>query len=279
QPCEAAYLACLNPVHGAGAVPPDITVLVLPNNIKAMRHVYSPLPNVKVEALHFSTKDISGERLLAMMKVDDSGQMPLYMELIMSILRDMDEFDYGAFQEALTLHKLSKQQKAMLNLRLALLDSCLKGGDETNSVSTHFSQGMLTIVDLSSPFMDASSACGFFDIILGLFLEVDVKTGKLIVLDEAHKYLTDTGSSTRLTDSLLTVIRQQRHLNTRVIISTQEPTVVPSKFLELSSFVIAHRFSSPQWLHHLSAHVSAAQVMKDELFAKVSSDLSYLLWL
>lgn len=90
------------------------------------------------------------------------------------------------------------------------------------------------------------------------------------------QYLSDTGTSARLTDSLLTTIRQQRHLNTRVVISTQEPTVVPSKFLELSSFIIAHRFSSPQWLRHLSAHVSAAQERQDELFSKVTSFFTYL---
>lgn len=36
--------------------------------------------------------------------------------------------------------------------------------------------------------MDGSSACEFFDLILGLFIEADVDAaGKLIVLDEAHK--------------------------------------------------------------------------------------------
>jgi hypothetical protein len=40
---------------------------------------------------------------------------------------------------------------------------------------------------LSSPFMDAASACGFFDMILGLFIETDVASGKIVVLDEAHK--------------------------------------------------------------------------------------------
>lgn len=37
-----------------------------------MRRVYSGLPSVRVEPLHFSTEDISGERLLAMMKVDEN---------------------------------------------------------------------------------------------------------------------------------------------------------------------------------------------------------------
>ena len=34
---------------------------------------------------------------------------------------------------------------------------------------------------LSSPFMDGSSACGFFDMILGLFIETDIGTsGKMV---------------------------------------------------------------------------------------------------
>jgi hypothetical protein len=69
----------------------------------------------------------------------------------------------------------------------------------------------------------------------------------------------------------LTVIRQQRHLATRVIISTQEPTIVPETFLDLCSLIIAHRFSSPKWLKHLSDHISTAEDSFDDLFNKVSS--------
>ena len=39
-----------------------------------MKRVYAPLPSVHVEPLHFSTEDISGERLLAMMKVDENSR-------------------------------------------------------------------------------------------------------------------------------------------------------------------------------------------------------------
>lgn len=41
-----------------------------------MRAVYANLPGVKVEALRFASGDISGERLLAMMKVDESNRKP-----------------------------------------------------------------------------------------------------------------------------------------------------------------------------------------------------------
>lgn len=79
---------------------------------------------------------------------DSNAEMPLYMELIMSILRDMtDEFNYTTFRAILGKQKFDAQQKAMLNLRLALLDSCLKEGDETNSVSSHFREGRLTIIE------------------------------------------------------------------------------------------------------------------------------------
>ena len=69
---------------------------------------------------------------------------------------------------------------------------------------------------------------------------------------------------------MLTVIRQQRHLATRVIISTQEPTVVPTKFLDLCSFVIVHRFTSPKWLRLLADHVSLTGSTMDELCTKVN---------
>ncbi|KIP04589.1 hypothetical protein PHLGIDRAFT_189641 [Phlebiopsis gigantea 11061_1 CR5-6] len=102
QPCEAAYLSSPDKVRGKCAVPPDVTVLVLPSNIQPMKKVYASLPNVRVEPLHFAPEDISGDRLLAMMKVEEGSQMPLYMEAIMSILRSMEgKFNYSDFRKIL----------------------------------------------------------------------------------------------------------------------------------------------------------------------------------
>jgi hypothetical protein len=74
--------------------------------------------------------------------------MPLYMEAIMNILRHMtDRFDYAAFRQQLADQKFNPGQKAMLNLRLSLLDACLEGGSPENSVTTHFRKGQLTIIE------------------------------------------------------------------------------------------------------------------------------------
>ena len=67
--------------------------------------------------------------------------------------------------------------------------------------------------------------------------------------------MSDTKAANTFTESLLDVIRQQRHLATRVIIATQEPTISP-KLLELSSMTIVHRFTSPNWLQTLKTHLA-----------------------
>jgi hypothetical protein len=66
--------------------------------------------------------------------------------------------------------------------------------------------------------------------------------------------MTDTPASKALTESLLTVIRQQRHLGVRVIISTQEPTISP-RLIDLCSLTVIHRFSSPEWFDVLRKHI------------------------
>jgi hypothetical protein len=74
------------------------------------------------------------------------------------------------------------------------------------------------------------------------------------VLDEAHKYLTNSDAN-QFTKRICSTIRQQRHLAARVVVSTQEPTVVPSSVLDLLSWIVCHRFSSPSWVKHLMDHV------------------------
>ncbi|KAL8996254.1 MAG: hypothetical protein Q9169_004185 [Polycauliona sp. 2 TL-2023] len=125
-----------------------------------------------------------------------------------------------------------------------------------------FKPGTLTIVDLSDPLSDEYSACTLFDICLGLFLEHQSGGSTIIGLDEAHKYMSGGDTSAAFTESLLSVIRLQRHYGTRVIISTQEPTISP-KLLDLCSMSIVHRFTSPEWMLALKGHLAAVSELGD----------------
>ena len=133
--------------------------------------------------------------------------------------------NFQDFVRRLDLETLNEAQKAMLNTRLQLLKSfmCLpnqsgaasaarvkpffpnsrKGREDekdwneeedarvraktADSNAWTFEAGSLTIVDLSCPFVDESSACALFNICLALFLEGRGKTGRIVALDEAHK--------------------------------------------------------------------------------------------
>ena len=65
------------------------------------------------------------------------------------------------------------------------------------------------------------------------------------------------------TQNLLQVIRQQRHLATRIIIATQEPTISP-RLLDLSTMTIVHRFTSPVWMKALQTHLAGVSDFEDE---------------
>ena len=74
--------------------------------------------------------------------------------------------------------------------------------------------------------------------------------------------MTSTAAATTFTDKLLQLIRQQRHLATRVVISTQEPTISP-RLLDLCTVTIVHRFTSPQWFRTLREHLAGVSTAEE----------------
>ena len=219
-PCESAFLGKSNTDHPNYNIP--INVLVSPSNIKPMRKVYAET-GATVIPLYISTKDLNCPRMFSLMHVTEDEKVPLYIQVVQQILRSMgnEEFNYKAFKRYLTekSSEFTAQQQAPLNLRIQLLESilleCQKGKVGTSgSIKKYFKQGVITIVDLTDPFLNAASASALFDIVLSLYLETEISTGKLLVLDEAHKVCKEfsklTGSILRVTPRhhLLTLYSQ-----------------------------------------------------------------------
>ena len=132
-------------------------------------------------------------------------------------------FDYDSFRKRVKKEAFTGGQTGPLKLRLQLLESFMdrcsktKEGQQTpifpdtkdgrqardewllqkareRSIEErsaenvwNFEPGTLTIVDLSCPFVDESSACGLFSICLDLFLENRNTASRIVALDEAHK--------------------------------------------------------------------------------------------
>ena len=74
--------------------------------------------------------------------------------------------------------------------------------------------------------------------------------------------MTPTATASAFTNKLLQLIRQQRHLATRVVISTQEPTISP-RLLDLCTVTIVHRFTSPGWFRTLCNHLAGVSTLDE----------------
>ncbi|KAM0126316.1 hypothetical protein ACHAO1_010128 [Botrytis cinerea] len=283
SPCEAAFLSSN----------PEIIVRVLcsPANIHTIKRAYNGL-NVRIEPLHINESDLNTKRMLDLMAVSqDDGPMPLYLHMVSRILREMrieqqeaeTSFDYQSFKLRLMDTGMTPAQLGPLNQRLDTLESFMlkaqtgadqpyirkvgsqgkgKGKGKGSAVGKSGNNwtpkpGCLTIVDLSCPCVTPEGACSLFNICLSIFLEQSTDIGRIIALDEAHKYMNASAEASTLTNTLLSTVRLQRHLGARVIISTQEPTISHS-LLDLSSVVIVHRFTSPEWLKSLKLHLAGA---------------------
>jgi hypothetical protein len=128
--------------------------------------------------------------MLKLMSVDQSQSAPLYMSRVTKILREMaamttDALNYRAFKRRLDDADLSNTQREFLNQRLDLLESFLDLDGST--ASPRFDAGGITIIDLSCPFMDPNTACVLFQVSMNMYLESNPGTGKVVVVDEAHK--------------------------------------------------------------------------------------------
>ena len=116
--------------------------------------------------------------------------------------KDSAGLNYQDFRNKLNSEKFNEGQRLMLNARLQLLESFMFPRDDIKWLNEDdakerrkiaqpgiwsFEPGSLTIVDLSCPFVDESTACSMFNICLAIFLEERGQTSRIVALDEAHK--------------------------------------------------------------------------------------------
>ncbi|KAE8324513.1 hypothetical protein BDV39DRAFT_217049 [Aspergillus sergii] len=259
QPCEAAFLSSVLPEWSKQGLFIRVRVLVPPSNFYNLKKMYSQIPNVEVQPFRLKPHHLNISTLLSLMCVGNGDQMPLYMSQVIRVLREMaienkgGTFDYLDFRKRLEDLNLNRMQTPFLHQRLDLLDSYLDLQGEHNG--DYFIDGGITILDLSCPFMDQATTCLLFRITIELFLHAHSSRGKMIVADEAHKYMSETPAAKDLTETFLNIIRQQRHLGVRTVISTQEPTISP-RLIDLCSMTIIHRFTSPEWYRTIRKHIT-----------------------
>ncbi|RMZ70638.1 p-loop containing nucleoside triphosphate hydrolase [Pyrenophora seminiperda CCB06] len=287
--CEAAYLCSSI----------ETRVLVSASNYQKLKHSYEEMAKgcggrIQVQVLDLDSSQLNTERMKMLMAIGKESEQPLYMSVVVNILREMaiqsggsGTFNYRDFTARIAKAGLTDGQLAPLKIRLDLLESYVdlpprptvsknkksqitlkekqhtprRGADQADFLLGK--PGTLTIVDLTDPIIDADAACLMFDICLSIFIS-QTPCGTIIALDEAHKYMGgQTAAEAHFTERLLTTIREQRHQGARVVIATQEPSVDP-RLLDLCNVAMVHRCNSPAWYAVLRQHLAALQGKKEE---------------
>ncbi|KAM0724056.1 hypothetical protein Q7P37_000236 [Cladosporium fusiforme] len=264
-----------------------VKVLVSSSNFEATQDRYhfatQGATNITVEKFLLPPSELSVERMHRLMAFSEkSDSVPLYMEVIQRILRRMAisgqgrGFNFGEFLQQLDAACLTSEQQRPMRLRLDLLQSFMRWPPTKADLKKQeprrlmsLQPGTLTIVDLSDPFLDDATVCMLFDICLSIAKEKRPSCGLVVALDEAHKYMNQSPAAANFTDRLLTTIREQRHIGTRIVISTQEPTI-SEKLLDLCSVSIVHQFKSPAWFQAIRAHLGGASGLLNTTEAQAS---------
>ncbi|KAK0864680.1 hypothetical protein LTR87_015695 [Friedmanniomyces endolithicus] len=224
-----------------------------------------------VEKFLLPPSELKTERMYKLMACSErSDAVPLYMEVLQRILRQMAVlgqdrgFKYGEFLQLLDQAWLSTEQQRPMRLCLYLLHILMRWPPSKMDLKNEKARqlldlqpGTLTVVDLSDPFVDAATVCTLFDICVSVAMEKRSECGKVVALDEAHKYIDQSPAATNFTDRLLPTIREQRHIGAGVIISTQELTI-SEKLLDLCSISIVHNFQSSAWFRSIHDHTGGA---------------------
>mmetsp|Transcript_19530 Transcript_19530/g.60190 ORF Transcript_19530/g.60190 Transcript_19530/m.60190 type:complete len:262 (-) Transcript_19530:65-850(-) len=200
------------------------------------------------------------------MRLDDDANQQLYVSVALDLLRRyQQECKLPLFEDfVVELSELcgASSQLAPLTQRLRLLESVLVESTRNREIGLSekhvalrdvVASGALVVADLTDPLLSPADANGLFQVLLEQFRACSVDAGKVLVLDEAHRYI--SGKSGFAT-AVVATTRVMRHEAMRVVVSTQSPLTLPPELLELASVAALHGFHSADWYNFLKSKLA-----------------------
>jgi hypothetical protein len=223
---------------------PEVVVLV-PRDLVEERA--GDFPGMEVHPLVLAPDELSLNDWRLLMGVEGGEQ--LYVKAMSNVFRALrGGLTVKALKRAVAASRLTPAQKDLAQTRIEFVENFVSDGA---GVAGYVRPGRLLLVDVRDPWLEEENALALFMVLLRLCSQATGAKGelfnKIIVFDEAHKYM----DNARLTKAMVETVREMRHKGTTVVLASQNPPSVPREVIELSSVVIAHKFTSPQWLEHI----------------------------
>lgn len=275
--CEAAGLLSPNPSiqskmshvgHRVGAVPKDkAVILVSPAFYKQRKKFYGDYCSVR--PLLFRWRSLTADHIKRIMRIE-SGENQLYVASFLNLLRGYQKQDvvpdFASFMEQVRKVCSGASQKGPLDQRIALLESVVAESPQNASLvgesldlMSASKQGIhFIIADLTDPLLSKEEANGLFQVLTEQFRTLPTKGGKVLCLDEAHKYMTGVKAD-GLSEAIVNAARLMRHDGVRLVVSTQSPKALAPELLELVTIACLHHFHSPDWWAYLQCKLPLNQ--------------------
>lgn len=236
----------------------DILILTPANKVDDRRAEY---PDIEVKPIAFSASELKAAHWKFLMGA--IGSQSMYMRQINLIMRGLrDSLTLDALRAGIDNSSLSDHLKELARTRLLFASEYI---DDNQRLQDLIHPGRLIIVDLRDEYIEKDEALGLFVVMLQIFSEATYQGSafnKLVVFDEAHKYIENDD----LVSGLVEVVREMRHKGTSIMVASQDPPSVPVSLIELSSQIIMHKFNSPAWLKHIQkANAALGELTPDKM--------------
>ncbi|MDR1966789.1 MAG: hypothetical protein LBQ36_08775, partial [Synergistaceae bacterium] len=246
----------------------DILILTPANKVEERRAEY---PDIEVRPIAFSASELKAKHWKFLMGAVGSQSMYIrQINLIMKGLRD--NLTLVSLREGIEKSGLTDHLKDLANMRLTFANEYI---DDEQRLQDLIRPGRLIIVDLRDEYIEKDEALGLFIVMLQIFSEAmyqGTNFNKLIVFDEAHKYI----ENAELVSGLIEVVREMRHKGTSVMVASQDPPSVPVPLIELSSQIIMHKFNSPAWLKHIQKANAALGALTSSQMSALGTGEAYV---
>ncbi|MGW5752235.1 methylation-associated defense system ATP-binding protein MAD8 [Nocardia rhamnosiphila] len=221
----------------------DVIMLVPEDQLAERRAEY---PGIQVLPLRFGSSELRAEHWRFLMGA--IGNQSTYIRQLQRIMKaNRNDLRLDSIRAGIDTSSLTDNLKQLAHQRLDLAAEYI---DDNTSVKTLVRPGRMIIVDLRDEFIEKDEALGLFVVLMQLFAEAredGERFNKLVVFDEAHKYI----ESPDLVAGLVESVREMRHKGMSVLVASQDPPSVPISLIELSDHIFLHKFTSPAWLKHI----------------------------
>lgn len=266
---DADQIAALHKRYGA--LPKALSDVILLTPTDKLEERRAEYPDIAIYPIKFAASELQASHWRFLMGA--VGNQSTYIRQLNRIMKThRNDLSVQAIRSGIDSSSLSDTLKGLAHQRLELAAEYI---DDTAHLSTLIQPGRLVIVDLRDEFIEKDEALGLFVVLLQLFADAEYegrKFNKLVVFDEAHKYI----ESPDLLAGLIEVVREMRHKGTSIMVASQDPPSVPVSLIELSSQIILHKFNSPAWLKHIQKANAALDSLTPDKMSHLKPGEAYI---